>query len=47
MATSRPEISHAELETLVLDVVTAEGRPVTVAEIHRAIPKALRPASRR
>lgn len=46
MATARPQISRAELETLVLEAVAAEGRPVTVAEIHRAIPKALRPASK-
>jgi DNA-binding transcriptional regulator YhcF (GntR family) len=34
------------LETLVLDVMAAEGRPVTVTEIRRAIPKALRPAAK-
>jgi hypothetical protein len=34
------------LETLVLDVLTSEGRPVTVTEIHRAMPKALRPAAK-
>ena len=39
-------MSAAELETLVLDVVASEGRPVTVTEIHRAMPKALRPASK-
>jgi DNA-binding transcriptional regulator YhcF (GntR family) len=46
MASPRPDISPAELETLVLDVMTAEGRPVTVREIHRAMPKALRPAAK-
>ncbi|HYH09864.1 MAG TPA: hypothetical protein VEK11_22640 [Thermoanaerobaculia bacterium] len=46
MATSRPDISPAELETLVLDVMAAEGRPVTVTDIHRAMPKALRPAAK-
>jgi hypothetical protein len=46
MATPRPEISPAELETLVLDVVTSEGRPVTVTEIHRSMPRALRPAAK-
>jgi hypothetical protein len=46
MATPRPQMLPAELETLVLDVVTAEGRPVTVGEIHRAMPKALRPAAK-
>jgi DNA-binding transcriptional regulator YhcF (GntR family) len=46
MAKSRPEISAAELETLVLDVVAREARPVTATEIHRAMPKALRPAAK-
>lgn len=46
MASARPQISSAELETLVLDVMSAEGRPVTVTEIHRAMPKALRPAAK-
>ena len=46
MATTRPQISAQELETLVVDAVKAEGRPVTVTEIHDAIPKALRPASK-
>lgn len=46
MPSPRPEISPAELETLVLDVIAAEGRPVTVTEIHRSMPKALRPAAR-
>jgi AraC-like DNA-binding protein len=46
MAIPRPEISPAELETLVLDVVTSEGRPVTVTEIHRSMPRALRPAAK-
>ncbi|HEY0157188.1 MAG TPA: winged helix-turn-helix domain-containing protein [Thermoanaerobaculia bacterium] len=46
MAIPKPEVSAAELETLVLDVMTAEGRPVTVTDIHRAMPKALRPAAK-
>ncbi|MDQ3280186.1 MAG: hypothetical protein M3Q69_02100 [Acidobacteriota bacterium] len=46
MATAKPEISAAELETLILDVVAREARPVTATEIHRAIPKALRPAAK-
>jgi DNA-binding transcriptional regulator YhcF (GntR family) len=46
MATSKPQISSAELETLVLDVITSERRPVTVREIHGAMPKALRPAAK-
>jgi hypothetical protein len=46
MATARPQLSSAELETLVLDVLAAERRPVTVTEIHRAMPKALRPAAK-
>jgi hypothetical protein len=46
MGTPRPQISPAELETLVLDVLAAEGRPVTVTEIHRAMPRALRPATK-
>ena len=46
MPTPRPRISPAELETLVLEVVAAEGRPVTVTEIHRGMPKALRPAAK-
>lgn len=46
MATPRPQISPAELETLVLDVMTSAGRAVTVSEIHRAMPKALRPAAK-
>jgi hypothetical protein len=46
MATPRPQISPAELETLVLDVIAAEGRAVTVTEIHRSMPKALRPAAK-
>ncbi len=46
MATPRPEISPAELETLVLDVIASEGRAVTVTEIHRGMPKALRPAAK-
>ncbi len=46
MATPRPHISPAELETLVLDVIAAEGRAVTVTEIHRSMPKALRPAAK-
>lgn len=46
MATPRPHISAAELETLVLDVIASEGRAVTVGDIHRAMPKALRPASK-
>ncbi|HYO75767.1 MAG TPA: hypothetical protein VE010_04835 [Thermoanaerobaculia bacterium] len=46
MATPKPQISSAELETLVLDVITSERRPVTVREIHGAIPKALRPAAK-
>jgi ribosomal protein S25 len=47
MSTSpRPQLSSTELETLVLDVVTAGGRAVTVTEIHRAMPKALRPAAK-
>jgi hypothetical protein len=46
MATPRPQLSPAELETLVLDVVASEGRAVTVTEIHRAMPKALRPAAK-
>lgn len=43
MVSPRPQISPAELETLVLDVVASVGRPVTATEIHRAMPKALRP----
>lgn len=31
---------------LVLDVIAAEGRPVTATEIHRSMPKALRPAAK-
>jgi hypothetical protein len=46
MATPRPHISPAELETLVLDVIASEGRAVTVTEIHRGMPKALRPAAK-
>jgi hypothetical protein len=46
MATTRPQISPAELETLILDVIASEGRAVTVTEIHRAMPKALRPAAK-
>ncbi|HEX8619620.1 MAG TPA: hypothetical protein VF911_18715 [Thermoanaerobaculia bacterium] len=46
MARPKPQISAAELETLVLDVIASEGRAVTVREIHGAIPKALRPASK-
>jgi hypothetical protein len=46
MATPKPQLSTAELETLILDVLAAEGRPVTVTEIHRAMPKALRPAAK-
>jgi hypothetical protein len=46
MAVSGPSLTPAELETLVLDVVAAEARPVTVTEIHRAMPKALRPAAK-
>jgi hypothetical protein len=46
MATAKPALSPAELETLVLDVVAAESRPVTVTEIHRSMPKALRPAAK-
>lgn len=42
----RPQLSSTELETLVLDVVAAEGRAVTVTEIHRGMPKALRPAAK-
>jgi hypothetical protein len=41
-----PQLSSAELETLVLDVLAAEARPVTVTDIHRAMPKALRPAAK-
>jgi hypothetical protein len=41
-----PQLSSAELETLVLDVLAAEARPVTVGDIHRAMPKALRPAAK-
>ena len=40
------EISAAELETLVLDVVAAERRPVTVTEIRRSMPRALRPPAK-
>ncbi|HEX6097375.1 MAG TPA: hypothetical protein VF432_13685 [Thermoanaerobaculia bacterium] len=43
---SRPQLSSTELETLVLDVVAGGGRAVTVTEIHRAMPKALRPAAK-
>lgn len=39
-------LSPAELETLVLDVVAAGRRPLTVREIHRSIPRALRPATK-
>jgi len=46
MAISKPHISPAELETLVLDVMASVGRAVTVTEIHRAMPKALRPAAK-
>jgi hypothetical protein len=46
MPVAGPSLTPAELETLVLDVVTAEARPVTVREIHRAMPKALRPAAK-
>ncbi len=46
MRTAKPALSPTELETLVLDVMTAEARPVTVTEIHRAMPKALRPAAK-
>jgi hypothetical protein len=46
MPTPKPQISPAELETLVLDVVAAEGRAVTVTEIHRSMPRALRPAAK-
>lgn len=40
------EISAAELETLVVDVVKAEQRPLTVTEIRRSMPRALRPPAR-
>jgi hypothetical protein len=46
MATSKPQISSEELETLILDVIASEGRAVTVTEIHRGMPKALRPAAK-
>lgn len=46
MATVKPDISSAELETLVLDVIAREARPVTVGDIHKSIPKALRPAAK-
>jgi hypothetical protein len=46
MVRSGPQLSSAELETLVLDVLAAEARPVTVTDIHRAMPKALRPAAK-
>jgi DNA invertase Pin-like site-specific DNA recombinase len=46
MPTTKPQISTAELETLVFDVIASEGRAVTVTEIHRAMPKALRPAAK-
>ena len=46
MATAKPDISSTELETLVLDVIAREARPVTVGDIHKSIPKALRPASK-
>ncbi len=46
MATHRPDMTPAELEALVLDVLATEGRAVTVTEIHRAMPKALRPAAK-
>jgi len=42
----RPQLSTSELETLVLDVVSAAGRAVTVTDIRRAMPKALRPAAK-
>jgi ribosomal protein S25 len=42
----RPQLSSTELETLVRDVVAAEGRAVTVTEIRRGMPKALRPAAK-
>jgi DNA-binding transcriptional regulator YhcF (GntR family) len=34
------------LETLVLEVIAREARPLTVTDIHRAMPKALRPAAK-
>lgn len=46
MTSATPRLSRTELETLVLDVLTSLGRPVTVTEIHRAMPKALRPATK-
>ena len=46
MASAKPDLSAAELETLVLDVMASQGRAVTVREIHAAMPKALRPASK-
>ncbi|HYI07506.1 MAG TPA: hypothetical protein VEK57_00420 [Thermoanaerobaculia bacterium] len=46
MPTPKPQITEPELATLILDVLTAEGRAVTVTEIHRAMPKALRPAAK-
>jgi hypothetical protein len=46
MAIPRPQLSSIELETLVLDVAAAEARPLTVTEIHKAMPKALRPATK-
>lgn len=46
MPVAGTSLTPAELETLVLDVVAAEARPVTVTEIHRAMPKALRPAAK-
>jgi DNA-binding transcriptional regulator YhcF (GntR family) len=46
MRAAKPELSASELESLVLDVVTAEAKPLTVTEIRSAMPKALRPASK-
>ena len=43
---ARPQLSRSELETLVLDVVAAAGQAVTVTDIHRSMPKALRPAAK-
>jgi predicted transcriptional regulator len=42
----KPALSASELETLVLDVVAAGARPLTVTDIHRSMPKALRPAAK-
>jgi folylpolyglutamate synthase/dihydropteroate synthase len=46
MPNAKPDLSPAELETLVLDVIAREARPVTVGDIHKSIPKALRPAAK-